>query len=444
MEVCKLNTYILINVIAKFIFWELLLILPFRKHLRIPLWIAMSLYLPYFISGFFLSVHMFSIYENIQDWRIYISIFYMVILLVMNIILVKINFFQLTFTILVLKGFLDNIYLVSDILQIYCFSDITLSNKNLLLSLITIFTISCPIIWVFMEKFLIPLIDYNKNMSFWKYICIIPLTFYIVYRISIYPCYILERVLWNRNEMFIIFTWIIITYFSYIIILKMISVITKSAKLQEKLYISNIQIKVQKEQYELIKKSIEDTYRVRHDLRYHMLVMEAYTKNRDIDGMKSYLDNYIKSINLIEYKSICENYAIDAVIRYYINIAQEKNINVNYSINIPPISNFLESDLCIVFGNLLENAYEACSRQSNMKQFIIINVKDVKKNILAISIKNSFEGDIKTTNNIFLSSKCLREGIGITSVRTIAEKYNGISNFKYKDNLFEVDILLNL
>ena len=49
---------------------------------------------------------------------------------------------------------------------------------------------------------------------------------------------------------------------------------------------------------------------------------------------------------------------------------------------------------------------------------------------------------MKETNGVFRSSKRKGNGVGIQSVRHIAEKNGGASTFTYRDNVFSAKIML--
>ena len=63
---------------------------------------------------------------------------------------------------------------------------------------------------------------------------------------------------------------------------------------------------------------------------------------------------------------------------------------------------------------------------------------------LAIIVENSYAGQVRKKEGVFLSSKAERRvGIGIASVRQVARKYNGICQFDYTSRTFKASILLN-
>jgi sensor histidine kinase regulating citrate/malate metabolism len=111
-------------------------------------------------------------------------------------------------------------------------------------------------------------------------------------------------------------------------------------------------------------------------------------------------------------------------------------------VELPKIINISDTDLCIIFGNCIENAIEACRRIKSEK-FIKIKSKTINK-ILSITIDNSFDGSIKKAAGNYLSLKREGEGIGISSVKSVVRKYGESAQFDVKGNIFQVAIILPL
>ena len=93
---------------------------------------------------------------------------------------------------------------------------------------------------------------------------------------------------------------------------------------------------------------------------------------------------------------------------------ENRGINLKCSIIIPPSLNIADVDLCILFGNLIDNAVEACERivEPGRKKFIVLNV-NIKKDYLFIDIANSFTGEVnpKTGNTLVTRADDTEEAI---------------------------------
>lgn len=94
-----------------------------------------------------------------------------------------------------------------------------------------------------------------------------------------------------------------------------------------------------------------------------------------------------------------------------------------------------DSSLCAIFGNLLENAVDACGRMTQGKKFIHLN-SHLEHGDLTIAMDNSFDGQIRIEKGKYFSSKRDDFGVGLTSIRTMARKYGGDARFEAEKNVF--------
>ena len=120
------------------------------------------------------------------------------------------------------------------------------------------------------------------------------------------------------------------------------------------------------------------------------------------------------------------NIVIDSLIGYWYVTAQKKGIDFSVDICIPMMMPFKGADMCLILGNLLENAVEAAQKAEG-KKYIAIKMKYDKNNLL-LSVTNSYVGKlIKTKNHRLKSTKsdAGNHGVGLSSVYRAAAKYHG-------------------
>ena len=103
----------------------------------------------------------------------------------------------------------------------------------------------------------------------------------------------------------------------------------------------------------------------------------------------------------------------------------------------------IESDLCVVVGNLMENAVEACERMPEGRRFIRVN-SGLEHGILTLTVDNSFSGKIRKQGGAFLSSKRPGEGTGISSVVAVAKKHGGNAWFEEKEVVFQASVYVRI
>ena len=101
-----------------------------------------------------------------------------------------------------------------------------------------------------------------------------------------------------------------------------------------------------------------------------------------------------------------------------------------------------EMDLCLVLSNLLENALEASLRTAAVRRQITVTAYLHAARLLLIEVENPFDGAVKEKNGVFRSSKRKGDGVGLQSVRHIAERSGGASTFTYQDGVFRARVML--
>ena len=97
-----------------------------------------------------------------------------------------------------------------------------------------------------------------------------------------------------------------------------------------------------------------------------------------------------------------------------------------------------ELDLCIIIGNLLDNAIDACMELPVEKRLIRIYM-EMKGNFLYFALTNTSGGRKKTN---FRSTKGEGHGFGIRRVDAVVEKYGGYITRASEDGAFSTEVML--
>lgn len=236
----------------------------------------------------------------------------------------------------------------------------------------------------------------------------------------------------------LIFSGMLISCF---VLLKTLRQSAENATLKENARMTQQQLVLQGEQYKMLTENITNDKVTQHDFRHHLSVIKAYSDSGDNKALQKYLADYESSLPDDSGGVYCENHAVNAVVRYYICKANELGIDVSVKINIPKIMSINDLDLCVIFGNCLENAVEACSRLCEGNRYIKLRTR-LEMQKLGITIDNSFDGEIHKENGIFMSRKHECAGIGLSSVAAAAKKYVGTAIFETVGNEFRSSILL--
>jgi sensor histidine kinase regulating citrate/malate metabolism len=218
----------------------------------------------------------------------------------------------------------------------------------------------------------------------------------------------------------------------------------ENATLRQDVRVAKMQLSFQKSAYENLRSRIAETKAARHDLRHHLSVIESYLQSDNYDELRKYLAEYKSSLPENKELFLCENSAANVIALHYTELAEKEGITVTTNLHLPQEISIADVDLCILLGNCLENALEACRRMKRGPKYIVLKSK-VHGDMLGITVDNSFDGKIESNNGRILSRKrCCEEGLGLSSLKAVTKKYNGTVLFRYDEKEFQTSVLLNM
>lgn len=193
---------------------------------------------------------------------------------------------------------------------------------------------------------------------------------------------------------------------------------------------------------------VENMYRQmrgwRHDYRNHIQSMLIYLSQGQLTELKEYLESLSDDLTNIDTVLKTGNVMADAIINSKLSLAENKQISVNVSAAIPSEISVSGTDLCVILGNLLDNAIEACEKISNAEERFIRVYIGMLKGQLYISMTNSAGGDMKKTGGDYRTTKQGNHGFGLKRVKMIVEKYSGYIKITDEGDVFAAEIMLPL
>ena len=180
----------------------------------------------------------------------------------------------------------------------------------------------------------------------------------------------------------------------------------------------------------------------RHDYRNHIGVLKAYTAADDMESIKSYLDKLDTDLSTVDTVLKTGNAMADAILNSKISLAKSRNIAVKADAHIPVALKISDIDLCVIIGNLFDNAIEASMAMPEEERMIRVYM-DMKNTQLYISFTN-FTAVKKRTKRgrIFESTKGEGHGLGLIRIDDIIDRYDGYLSRNSEDGAFTTEILL--
>lgn len=219
---------------------------------------------------------------------------------------------------------------------------------------------------------------------------------------------------------------------------------TKNSLLAYEMTMIEKQMELQKQYYLSLAGEAEDIRMHRHDFKHHLAVIREYNISGDREKLSEYLDELQSSIPEPSVTRFCDNDAVNAIIGYYHDIALSHDIkDIDIKLDIPKDTCIVpSSDICIMLGNMMENAIHACVESQPGPSFIRIQSRR-KYDILTVTMDNSYafvKSDEK--GNFMTTKKC--GGLGLKSITSIAKRYGGDTEFKALNGVFSASAYLHL
>ncbi len=206
-------------------------------------------------------------------------------------------------------------------------------------------------------------------------------------------------------------------------------------------------LQIQHDQYSMLQARIAENRRARHDFRQHLRVIQDCVKRGDLEDLKSYLAEYEKQFPSHSDHIYCNSYAVNAILAFYADKAENHNIRLDVKIQMSDTPVIPETEFCVLLGNLLENALDACQtgrpESETSQPFIRVCAIQTGTSTLSITVDNTSVFKPTWINEKLVSTKAAGSGIGTESIRMIAEQYRGDARFEWKDGVFYASVMLN-
>ena len=182
----------------------------------------------------------------------------------------------------------------------------------------------------------------------------------------------------------------------------------------------------------------------RHDYHNHLQSLKGYLSLNKVDQMKNYLNELETDLDSIDTLYHSGNLQLDSILNAKLAIAEKGQIRIHCDASIPPQLHVSDLDLCVILGNLLDNAIESCRKIKNPdERFIRVYIGILKKQ-LYISITNATSETVKQRTDHYFTTKRGDHGHGLKRVDQVVKKYDGYLNRQNEPGVFATEIVLPL
>lgn len=193
--------------------------------------------------------------------------------------------------------------------------------------------------------------------------------------------------------------------------------------------------------YRMLEEQYRQSERLRHDMKNHVIALSGLLAGGEWEKMSAYLEDMAGGIPEAG-ADLTGNRAVDALLYQKRQQAKREQIEWECDVQVPKNCGIHEFDLCILFGNILDNALEACGRMScEERRFIEMEAKKVKKCFL-VEGKNSMDRREQYRDGSTGKRSPEGHGIGLLNVKDVVSRYNGAIRIEAEEGVFSISILL--
>lgn len=180
----------------------------------------------------------------------------------------------------------------------------------------------------------------------------------------------------------------------------------------------------------------------RHDFRNHLQLLKSYAQKGDLAAVQAYLAELEQDLSRVDPAVKTGNTMADAILNSKISLARSKGVPVRADARIPVKLSISDLDLCVILGNLFDNAIEASVKLPESQRLIRLYM-DMKGSQLYISFTNFAPGGKLTqAGGRFSTTKGSGHGFGLLRIDSVVKRLGGYLRRASEEGAFTTEILL--
>jgi hypothetical protein len=201
------------------------------------------------------------------------------------------------------------------------------------------------------------------------------------------------------------------------------------------------QIELELKQNKDIINITDNLRKLRHDMNNHIGLIKSLIYDQKYDELREYVDDLYHDVAVANEYIVLENKALSVLLNSKKEKAKELEVDFQSFVAASDF-NIPEKDICVLFGNILDNAIEAASKAVNSK-FVTMSIQKTESGCI-IQCENSIGEKPVVKKGKFLSSKSDKNlhGIGTGNIIDVVNKYNGKIKFDFDEEVFNIRIVM--
>jgi len=179
------------------------------------------------------------------------------------------------------------------------------------------------------------------------------------------------------------------------------------------------------------------------DIQKHFASILAFIEAKDNKGAIEYINESIKAVDKITPHRFCRNEMLNLILSHFAEIAEAKQYNYMYKIDLPDELPLTNIELCAIVSNTLENAYNEMGVLEEKEKRVALSFCQ-HNGMLLYSVSNTCRRDFVLEGDRPESENGEAHGFGTKSIVSIAQDHGGTVDFRAKNGMFEIMIMIPL
>lgn len=210
----------------------------------------------------------------------------------------------------------------------------------------------------------------------------------------------------------------------------------------DQLRLTKLQYKFARESAAQLRQSIDQVRALKHEIIHHVDTMKTFCESGDYERLQNYFEEIHQKKEALPPLYYCDNYLVNTILSSRLAPASRNGIQVSCRAALPSELNLPDTELCILFSNLLDNAVEACEAlQGDFKCYIKLDLH-LENQLFSIVCENSAKQCLEASDlPPSTKQKPEEHGFGLRMIRQIVEQYEGAMEINWNAGVFTVKIL---
>lgn len=196
-----------------------------------------------------------------------------------------------------------------------------------------------------------------------------------------------------------------------------------------------------RQEYQMVRQMQKEQETLSHNMKNHLLVLDGMLKTGDTEHASAYISRLRTPLEHLAPAIWTGTPTLDVLLNHTRNRSGQSGIRFTVQADALHLDSMEDQDICSLFANLLDNAYEAAAQMPDGQGWILVKIRKVR-DMVFIDISNSSPNAPCSKNGRLVTGKRdhLLHGIGLSSAAMTAEKYGGQLEHMYADHVFSVTV----